>query len=577
MADALVAQLAGDAAERAAAVATLEATGDVALGVACVEALLIVLSKPVRDVDSTEYRQCCYALAHLASLHPVRFGGEWYRNKRFLLAQAKGNARDIGALQPDELSLEHALTLTALDSVGASMCTKGFTHPLHAAGTNMLEWWGTLLSQENQHAVLTSSAMSRILSLLLELLAERRVELSEIEVAGIWMWIFWNTNINPVLSLAAAEGGALGLGVAELQTGSPADWVSISRNPSGRFGVVHAAIAAICNYIPPLDKKRLILSTPKILDVSLDAIRAFEEANNLDDSNVTAVFVFFFGLYGAHPTFCEESERNRAAVRQAASSLRFALDNPLDWIKELGNSTSFMTVRSNEPQCSHLPPVSSTRDWFLTRCVAQVLLASAVFGRDEDNHATFLRQQDVDNVVLAFLSCLDGRLGQVPMQEQWSKSVLEISISDQHKLLLLRCSSLWAYATLCLFVDVDNHPRGPNATPPSQPIPEEMQAIWQRDAAEALLQLALFDAGRVAMREQVEVIHALEHVAKHGLTADAQSHAEGALIALADKEIPATNSGEQKHIMLSYQWDSQPTILRIHKSLCLRNYIVWIE
>lgn len=125
--------------------------------------------------------------------------------------------------------------------------------------------------------------------------------------------------------------------------------------------------------------------------------------------------------------------------------------------------------------------------------------------------------------------------------------------SDQHKLLLLSCSNLWACATLCLFVDFDNHPRGPNAAPPSLPVPAEMAAIWQRDASETLLQLALFDSGRVAMREQASVIKALEQVAKHGLTDDAQNYAEGALMALNDKEMSVADSGEQKHIMLSYQ------------------------
>lgn len=360
----LVALLAGEAAERTAALATLESTGDAELGAACVEPLLHVLSRPARDVDAHEHRRCCYALAHLASLDPVRFGGEWYRDRRFVLAQAKGNARDIGALPPGDLSPEDALTLTSLDSVTASICTKGFTYPLHAGGTNFFEWFEAV--HNCQHSSLSDSVLSRVLALLVDMLQHRRTELSETELAGVWMWIFWNTNMNPALSLEAAQSGALKLAIAELQTGSPADWVSISRNSSGRYGAVHGAIAAICNYTP-IDMKYLILGTPAILDVFLDAIQAFEDANNLQDSNITAAFVFFFGLHGAHQIFCED--RHRAAVRRAASPIRFALDNPLDWIKELGNSTSFMTVRCNDLRGLADPQVSFSRVICSTRVV----------------------------------------------------------------------------------------------------------------------------------------------------------------------------------------------------------------
>ena len=33
----------------------------------------------------------------------------------------------------------------------------------------------------------------------------------------------------------------------------------------------------------------------------------------------------------------------------------------------------------------------------------------------------------------------------------------------------------------------------------------------------------------------------------------------------------------QKHIMLSYQWDSQPTVIRINESLKRRGYITWFD
>lgn len=48
---------------------------------------------------------------------------------------------------------------------------------------------------------------------------------------------------------------------------------------------------------------------------------------------------------------------------------------------------------------------------------------------------------------------------------------------------------------------------------------------------------------------------ALEEVADRGMTPEAREHAEGALMALSDKEMMASSSGAEgrKHIMLSYQ------------------------
>ena len=133
-------------------------------------------------------------------------------------------------------------------------------------------------------------------------------------------------------------------------------------------------------------------------------------------------------------------------------------------------------------------------------------------------------------------------------------------------------------------------------------MPAEMQAVWQRNYAEMLWQLALFPSGRDAMQQEAAVLKALEEVRERGMTAEAREHAAGALMALSDREMHASASDEPKHIMLSYQvrlllacdhpsvpaecsssalcfaqWDSQAMILRIHGSLLRRGYLVWID
>ena len=63
---------------------------------------------------------------------------------------------------------------------------------------------------------------------------EDRAEMTESELAGTWRLILdmGCTRSSSAVYAHAAREGVLGLAVEELRTGSPADWVSIARNPS---------------------------------------------------------------------------------------------------------------------------------------------------------------------------------------------------------------------------------------------------------------------------------------------------------------------------------------------------------
>ena len=60
------------------------------------------------------------------------------------------------------------------------------------------------------------------------------------------------------------------------------------------------------------------------------------------------------------------------------------------------------------------------------------------------------------------------------------------------------------------------------------------------------------------------------------MTEEAKEHARGALIALQGI---AKQDGEivPNHIMLSYNWSDQETIMRVNNSLKRRKYITWID
>ena len=173
----------------------------------------------------------------------------------------------------------------------------------------------------------------------------------------------------------------------------------------------------------------------------------------------------------------------------------------------------------------------------------QALLAAAVWGRDEDDSGLELRQRDMDEGVLVLLAYLDGRMP-LPITAQHSGFVLDVSVSDRHKQLLLKNPDLWTLIRLGLFIDPD-HPKAST--------PVAIQEISQRDYSEALQQLAVFPAGREAILAEASIVKALEEVAERGVTPEAREHAEGALMALSDKEMQPSDSEGPKHIMLSYQ------------------------
>lgn len=103
---------------------------------------------------------------------------------------------------------------------------------------------------------------------------------------------------------------------------------------------------------------------------------------------------------------------------------------------------------------------------------------------------------------------------------------------------------------------------------------EGLHATCQRICAETLQQLALFDPGRDAMLQNQSIVASLVGVADQGMTAEAKEHARGALIALrgvAEHEDVTAN-----HIMLSYNWQDQPTIVRVNASLKRRKYNTWL-
>jgi hypothetical protein len=145
---------------------------------------------------------------------------------------------------------------------------------------------------------------------------------------------------------------------------------------------------------------------------------------------------------------------------------------------------------------------------------------------------------------------------------------LELCISDATKPLLLSSPDFIPYLVDALLID-PSHPRAE--------MKEELRSWCQTHHCECFAQVAVFAPAREALRQDPSVIPALEAVVEIGLSAQARDFAQAALLALSDKELQALSDGEQLHVMLSYQWDGQATVMRINESLIARGYVTWFD
>ena len=113
----------------------------------------------------------------------------------------------------------------------------------------------------------------------------------------------------------------------------------------------------------------------------------------------------------------------------------------------------------------------------------------------------------------------------------------------------------------------------------------------------ALQTLALSDVGKAALRSHAGVMDGLRRVSASvsssseadgmGMTAEARRYASGALFELAEsmrhrQRIDGRGTAGAvvvvvEHVMLSYNWDHQSVIKRVHASLVSRGYSVWID
>eukprot|EP01052_Picozoa_sp_SAG31_P001966 SAG31_NODE_66_length_28567_cov_30.222698_7_plen_413_part_00 len=387
----------------------------------------------------------------------------------------------------------------------------------------------------------------QMLTLLVELL--RSGELPELAIGGAWRGLESCLTGRPGLGPTAMNLGLIQLVADQCRhVGTPADVASISRGKVGTAGRATIPVFNLTTFFAGQAERPDLAAcvASGLFDICVKVVAAFAAAGveSLRDTDHIAVFGALTLLVtvtrsvtvGTRPG-CE------AKIRGIAGALAFCLENSLDVVEVMGFTTGSSAA----------------------------VLCCRTFGRDEGGSEFTFQQQHIDDMTQAWSKTVRAfGYYQTLKPSADTISALELSISDMNKTLLLRNKLFIPYLVDALLLD-PKHPRAGM---------EEEHRIWCQDHhIECLAQLAVYEPAREVLRQDPTVLPALQAVSESGLSVKARELAGAALLALSDRKLKIVIEGQKhyKHIMLSYNWPDQPTVIRINESLQRRKYITWLD
>jgi len=151
------------------------------------------------------------------------------------------------------------------------------------------------------------------------------------------------------------------------------------------------------------------------------------------------------------------------------------------------------------------------------------------------------------------------------------KNVATMAVSDTNKTLMLESEG--AIETLVTGLLLSSPRRS-----------EDGADALQEACAELILSLALHGPWAEVLRAHTGAMGALHSLRDGDLgTPASRRSAESTLFELEGRKLPAARSAAgpdgagAKHVMISYCWDQQQVIKRVHAALRARSYSVWIE
>ncbi len=516
-----------------------------------------VIAADVSVVDTAEFQRAHLVLAELFALEPLRLIAEWARNVRAGITWGTpGNAwAAVFKKEPSDLSRADVLTVAAGVTPLVCSMSRGTDETNEAGGIDFTQWAGEFIGETRggrpggcrlmkAHANPPPDAfIDRLCLLGLETIRDPH-ELSELQLAGVWTVLWMAVGGRAPLAMTLTEAGMVDAAVATLQKHSPTDWITW-RTPTGIVGNSICTLGWTLSTIVGMPHKTQLLLDKGFVDVAISVLKAYElrGANKVPEATPCGIWCMV-QMVAALDLTAPEAKPVVRLLEGIPSALRFMLDHPLDHVKGLAMSTN-------------------------GACPAVCAMA---FGKEEGGHFAF-DQAMIDGVIhdklTYFSGAKSGFLPQLP--PFFLRPLVHLCVSDVNKRLLVQSSDLVRLLTEGLLV-APQHERHTQDEP--------IKAAVQQDAAECLLQLALFEVGRDMLAKEGGVMEALHALADgQGLTEMAQQYASGAMMALERRtgELLPVSDESGGHLMVSYQWDVQKTIARIVRSLQARGYDVWFD
>lgn len=170
----------------------------------------------------------------------------------------------------------------------------GFSALLAAAGIDEMHFLGVYMQHAPAHyAIAPTDERNLWLSTLVMAMIRRRAFGDDVYVLGsTWNFLGRLCVGRPHVAKHQLDLGVHALGLVELRKASPMDWVSLSRDPSGRFGAVLYAlhIASMPSPLVPVAEITAMSVESGFLQASLAVLKAAEVLGDTGDVSVGSVF-----------------------------------------------------------------------------------------------------------------------------------------------------------------------------------------------------------------------------------------------------------------------------------------------
>ena len=439
-----MAELLRDADTRAQALQALERTEESiepALALAVAPALAELLGMNAAQLGQGEFDSASLLLArlfmeasdHLGSLYAATFCD----GRLQAVYGEHGTLAQIARKPAAEVTLADAHTMACWQAHHATSQVRGWTVLASGLGLAPKTWSSFFMGDASVFSkarMTDDETVARLILLMVELLKTSGT--SGLVAAGVPLGIREACLVRTGSQIAqiVLQVDIFGLYTAELRNaGKPADWVTISKGKRGSVrgsAAVNGAMGIFKNFVGQSERPDLEGCVASgMFEACVEAVKAVAASgvNGLRDTDHTALA----SALGVMRNCCKQPGCEER-IRSVAHQLAFCLEHDLDWVSDLGYSTSAFCAQ----------------------------VCCSIFGGDEGESDFTFSQHLVDQLITKWSVCVRGEdgLGATTKPTPEYVQVIELCKSDFNKTLLLNNRAFLPYLVDALLID-PAHPR----------------------------------------------------------------------------------------------------------------------